>query len=417
VLEKNPILEILYISYDGMTDPLGESQVLPYLGGLSVKGHKIHLISFEKKQRFLNDESRIRCIIEKLNIEWIPLSYTAHPPVISTLWDIFQLSKKVNTLIKNTKIEIVHCRSYIAAIIGLSQKRKKKIPFVFDMRGFWADERVDGKIWNLKNPLFRWVYQYFKKKEKQFFIESDHIISLTRAGKEEILKMNLPGVSDEKITVIPCCTDFNLFCPATDLKQKENTRKELEIPVNSTIISYLGSFGTWYMAEEMLDFFKCLLTKFPDAIFLLISRDDPAKIMDLVISKNINPSSVKIRTATRQEVPALLAISDATLFFIKPVFSKKASSPTKMGEALGMGIPVICNDGIGDCTEIINKCQAGFIIKSFDNVSYKEAVENFENIRMTDATTIRILASEYFDLNKGISHYHDIYISMAARNG
>jgi glycosyltransferase involved in cell wall biosynthesis len=322
-------LEILYISYDGMTDPLGESQVLPYLCGLSAKGHKIHLISFEKKQRFLSDESRILCIIEKSNIEWIPLSYTARPPVISTLWDIYRLSRKVNALIKNTKVEIIHCRSYISALIGLSIKRKKKIPFVFDMRGFWADERVDGKIWNLKNPLFRWVYQYFKKKEKQFFTESDHIISLTQAGKEEILKMNLPGVSDEKITVIPCCTDFNLFCPATDLKQKENTRKELEIPVNKTVISYLGSFGTWYMAEEMLDFFKCLLTKFPDAIFMLISRDDPAKIMDLVISKNIHPSSIRIRTATRQEVPTLLSISDATLFFINPVFLKRPVLPQK----------------------------------------------------------------------------------------
>jgi glycosyltransferase involved in cell wall biosynthesis len=88
-----------------------------------------------------------------------------------------------------------------------------------------------------------------------------------------------------------------------------------------------------------------------------------------------------------------------------------------MGEALGMGIPVICNDGIGDCTEIIHKCEAGFIIKSFDNLSYKEAVENFKTIRMADATNIRKLAGEYFDLNNGISHYHDIYISVAARNG
>ena len=40
---------ILYLSYDGMTDPLGQSQVLPYLAGLSKKGFRFHLISFENK--------------------------------------------------------------------------------------------------------------------------------------------------------------------------------------------------------------------------------------------------------------------------------------------------------------------------------------------------------------------------------
>ena len=39
---------ILYISYDGITDPLGQSQILPYISELSRKGLKFHLISFEK---------------------------------------------------------------------------------------------------------------------------------------------------------------------------------------------------------------------------------------------------------------------------------------------------------------------------------------------------------------------------------
>jgi len=43
---------VLYISYDGMTDPLGQSQVISYLAGLSRKGYRIHLLSSEKKNRF-----------------------------------------------------------------------------------------------------------------------------------------------------------------------------------------------------------------------------------------------------------------------------------------------------------------------------------------------------------------------------
>ena len=44
-------MRALYISYDGMTDPLGRSQVLPYLQGLSERGHEITLLSCEKPAR------------------------------------------------------------------------------------------------------------------------------------------------------------------------------------------------------------------------------------------------------------------------------------------------------------------------------------------------------------------------------
>ena len=56
------------------------------------------------------------------------------------------------------------------------------------MRGFWADERVDGKLWDLKNPIYKWVYNYFKRKELQFLNNADYTVSLTFSGKEEMLK-------------------------------------------------------------------------------------------------------------------------------------------------------------------------------------------------------------------------------------
>ena len=61
--------KILYISYDGMTDPLGQSQVLPYLVGLTKKGCQFHLISFEKQERFEKFESTIRQICSDAGIE------------------------------------------------------------------------------------------------------------------------------------------------------------------------------------------------------------------------------------------------------------------------------------------------------------------------------------------------------------
>jgi len=43
---------VLYISYDGMTDPLGQSQVLPYLVNLSASGYNFTILSCEKKKKY-----------------------------------------------------------------------------------------------------------------------------------------------------------------------------------------------------------------------------------------------------------------------------------------------------------------------------------------------------------------------------
>ena len=44
-------MNVMYISYDGLTDPLGRSQILPYLEKLAALGHLIHIVSLEKKER------------------------------------------------------------------------------------------------------------------------------------------------------------------------------------------------------------------------------------------------------------------------------------------------------------------------------------------------------------------------------
>ena len=40
----------LFISYDGLSDPLGQSQIIPYVLHLSKYSKEIHIISFEKKK-------------------------------------------------------------------------------------------------------------------------------------------------------------------------------------------------------------------------------------------------------------------------------------------------------------------------------------------------------------------------------
>lgn len=401
---------VLYISYDGMTDNLGQSQVIPYLIGLQKRGYRIHILSCEKPQVFAHRNNHIAKLLQKNSIEWYPIPYTAKPAVISTLYDIKQLQREAIQIIRNHNVQLIHCRSYIAAQVGLYCKKKFNIPWIFDMRGFWADERIDGGIWNMKNPVFKSIYRHFKQLEKKYIAQSSHIISLTNAGKHEIETWKIHKKYPTPITVIPCCADLEHFNNTRISKQKlDELRTSLSIPASHFVLSYLGSFGTWYMTDEMFDFFKVLIDTQSNAIFLCITPDSPHALEKIARKKQIPLSALRIVKANREDVPLYASLSNWSIFFIKPLYSKKASSPTKMGELLGLGIPLVCNAGVGDVDTIMQDCTQGYVISNYNSQEYARTIDSMFTHTITNTQQLHNVACSYYSLQKGIEAYEGVY--------
>lgn len=396
---------VLYLSYDGLTDPLGQSQILPYLFGLKRKGYHITIISFEKKE-FLNQQEGISRLTNQNKIDWHPLPYSKNPPVVSTLWDICRLRIKALSLHKEKKFDIVHCRSYVTSLIGLELKTKKHVKFVFDMRGFWADERIDGQIWSSDNPVFNFIYKFFKKKEKDFLTKSDYSISLTTAGKRIIESRIVPNESSP-VKVIPCCVDNEHFEPSK-VVDNSDLRDSLGIEKDQFVLGYVGSIGTWYMLAEMVDFFSVLVRKSPDAIFLFISREDSKQIEKQFQRNAISTRHLRVISSSRSQMPSYISLFNWSIFFIKPVFSKQASSPTKQGELMSMGIPIICNTEIGDTDDIVRKYKSGVSISEFSKDSYQDAIDQIVRFK-PNPKKIREGSIDFFSLDRGTSSYAKVY--------
>ena len=395
-----------------MTDALGQSQVIPYLKALSEKGFSFHIISCEKKKNFISQKENVSRDLKDYNITWHPLFYSKTPPIISTIYDVLKIKCHARALHKKEKFQIVHCRSYISSLIGLWMKNKFNIKFIFDMRGFWVNERVEGDLWNLKNPVYKIIYDYFKRKEKKFLTNADYIISLTQSGKKEINSWNLVS-SVLPIEVIPCCVDTVFFSPENINKEIKNKYKNfLKFSENDFILSYLGAIGTWYMLDEMLLFFRTLLKLKPNAKFLFITQENSSVILQKASRLNIPLEKIIIQKALRKEVPVLLSLSNLSIFFIKPLFSKQASSPTKMGEIMAMGIPIICNSRIGDVDQIIHKSRAGILVDELDENNFVNAIQQLNELNLPEKIRIREEAINYFSLENGINLYRKVYLQL-----
>ena len=273
--------KILFISYDGMTDPLGQSQVIPYLSGLVKFGYKFTILSCDKPDKYKVNKDYVEKLLEGLPIEWVSIPYHKNPPVLSSLFDYQQLKNAAKQLHKKRDYHMVHTRPGLPTLVALWMKKKYGIRFFNDVRGFWADERVDGGMWKLSNPLFKRIYNFFKKHEYECLQKADAITCLTEAAKKEMLTWKqIPG-QPLPITVIPCSADLELFNPDNiDLSLINDFRESLSINESDIIISYLGSIGGWYLTQEMMLFCKRLSDKIPAAKFLFISPHRHEQIIE-----------------------------------------------------------------------------------------------------------------------------------------
>lgn len=400
-------IKSLFISQDGMTDHLGQSQVIPYLQGLSANGVEVHLLSLEKPSAFKNNGENIAQILKSSGINWYPTEYKKGNPIISSIWHLIILYRKAFALHRLHQINVVHCRSYLTAIIGEKMQKKFGVKFLFDIRGFWPDERVDGGLWKLNNPVFKLVYNYFKKKEKLFFETADAIVSLTESAKIHITKSyKIKG----EIVVIPCAADLSIFKPQSNRIRTEY-RAKLGIK-DEFVLLYLGSIGTWYLLNEMLDFFAELKKVKLDAKFVFITGDSPLEIIKNAEIKGLNKKDIIIQKASRNEVVLYLSTADASIFFIKPCFSKMASSPTKHGEILGTGIPFIANE-IGDLKLISNWKNSGILIDEFTIPTFHKAIELLAE--KIDQQAFIDTAQEFYSLEKGQKKYFNLYLFLVGQ--
>ncbi len=401
-------MKVLYLTYDGLTDPLGQSQVLPYLEGLAGQGVSITIVSCEKPDRMQSLENNVRQSCEKNQISWVPVLYRKRMGLLSAFINILALIRKTDAVLKTRSFDLVHCRSYLPAWIGYRLKRKHLIPFIFDIRGFWIDERLEGNIWNAGNPLIRLLVAFLRIREKKTFPLADAIITLTHRSADRVRQHFLPPGHRENITVIPCSTDFNAFTN-NNLINKDPLKSQKGIPAKSKVLTYIGSLGTWYMVEEMVGFYKLLHQQDDDWFFVILTPDPEEMILKITAAKNIPRESLLIRSVHRHEVPDWLAVTDWGISFIKPGYSKSASSPTKWAEFLASGVPIIVNKGIGDLDTLSRSIPGFLVCNEVSENGFQDAIQKLGDPTFQDREAIRNKAIHVFGLDQAIQKYYSVY--------
>lgn len=404
------LMRILYISYDGALDPLGSSQIVPYLIGLSQKGINFTLLTYEKRE-CLKDKVKLgkfKSLLAQHRIKWHYLVYHKSPTAPATAYDIVHGLYHACRIILFDKIKLIHARSFVGAIPGLLAAKLSGVKFIYDNRGFYPEERVDGNIWKGNSVLFRLA----KFCENKCLNYADWTVCLTHRAKEILRAKVIFRNKSDKITVIPACVDIEKFRTVVknnDLVNKLGLRDRF-------VFVYCGSIGTWYMLDEMLEFFKVAKRINPKVFFLILTGFADV-VKQKITQKGFSLDDFYITYVDYEEIPKWISLANASLSFIVPAYSKKSSCPTKFGETLACGIPVVINAAIGDTDFFVYKYKLGVVLESFTPEAFTDAAKQIFEMTGGNNTSLiqmrcRRFAEEFFGVKMAVEKYFLIYTKV-----
>lgn len=399
-------LRSLYICYLSIDEPLVETQVIAYLRGLAADGHTIHLLTFDVSH--LSSSYRIERgrDLEADGIRWHRLRYHKTPSIPATALDVGLGAIFSVWLCLRYRLDAVHARNHVPGAIALLVCPLLRRRLIFDVRGIMAEEYEDAGIWSNRSLGFRmtkWV-------ERRCLRRADGVVVLTN----RIRRLLLPEADRRNVYVIPTCADIDAL--AAQRSVRDSTRASLGL-ANRTVLIYVGKLGGWYMQREMVEFFGVARQVQDDLFFIVLSQSDNELIRTEFRRLGVEDENFSISCASPKDVPMYLAAADLGISFIRPSPSKISSSPTKIGEYLGAGLPVVSSSGVGDCDEILSQSRCGVLVYDFDVDAYRRAATSalclLREPDIADRCTAVARRSASLE-DAGIPRYRELYRLVAA---
>lgn len=404
-------MTVLYITQNGITDHIGRSQVAPYVLSLARQGFKIHVLSAEK----LGQDALIKRyqeLFDAAGVKWTRVRYHRKPPLIGQAWTQAVMHRTALNIVRSEGIKMIHCRSFPPALIGHQLKRKLGVKFIFDFRDFYADGGLE-KTHGMTHLAFR----YFKKLEGSMIREADKVVCLTESAKKVLTEWYLSDMTFAKqhFKIIPCCADFMHFnVNRLSSEAIEYAQKKADLQPGDFVLLYLGSLGRDYLLPQMVALFRQVLTVKPGALFLFVSNNGKEMVLTEFDKQGVCREYVRYLSADRDEIPALVATADLSVFFYREGLRSIGCSPTKLAELFACNVPVIANTGVGDLDNIISLQRNGsVVVNDFSDVTLRAAVEQVIAFKETSSANIRENSIE-FALEEGGARYAYVYRELLA---
>jgi len=248
------------------------------------------------------------------------------------------LIKQIRQIIKNNKVDIIHCHQYTPWVYGVFAAAFSNTKVIFTEHGRF---HPDSSTWKRKliNPILN--------------LFTDQVTAISKATKEALIEFE--NIPEKSITVI-----YNGITPLTVVQTEVDKLKiDLGIPENNTVLGTIARFDPIKNHTMMLRAFALVLEQQPNTTLIIVGDGKERENIEACI-KQLNLANKVILTGYQTKPHNYLALMD---IYLLSSFSEGTSMT--LLEAMSLGKPCVVTDAGGN-PEVIANGKNGFVTPNDD---------------------------------------------------
>jgi hypothetical protein len=396
----------LYVSAEGILDPLGFSQVFRVVSGLAARGRRYVLLTMERPDRLARRErvEHLRSALAALDVEWSILPFRAGGGRAAAE-NLARLVTESFRLIRRHRVRLVHARAYHGATVGLAARAALGVPYLFDARGYWIDERAEeGRQFASARS-----YRLGKAFERTLYQRASGIVTLTALQAEDLRAGRVGRLGPVPIEVITTTADFDEF------KIERGPRPAALAPLgDGPLLGWIGSFNGSYLLEPSLALMRAFLAmRHAGGVVFITAQQEQARAF--AGRAGLDAARVVVCEVPHHDMPRWVPHLDACALFLKSSFAKRASMPTKLAELLAAGVAPIhfgCNDEV---SRWVKETGSGISLPDLEPESIERAARSIvprDAARAAILDRARLLAAPHFSLSGAIERYDRLLATL-----
>jgi glycosyltransferase involved in cell wall biosynthesis len=237
----------------------------------------------------------------------------------------------------------------------------RRLPWVFELRDLWPASIVAVGAMD-RSPVIRML----EKLELFLYRRADAIVSVTESFREDLV---VRGIDRRKIDVVINGVDLDRYAPRP---RDEALARQFGLE-GKFVLGYMGTHGMAHALDRVLDAAERLRECKDIAFFFAGAGAERANVERRVAELRLDNVQM-IPRQPKEAMPGLWSLCDLALIPLRdtPVFSTVI--PSKLFEAMGMGVPVLMSLPEGEATAIVKRTGCGVCVAPEDPGTMAEAV-------------------------------------------
>jgi glycosyltransferase involved in cell wall biosynthesis len=305
-------------------------------------------------------------------IRTVPMEHGG--PLVNTwtsLREVWQ-SHAFLTRLEAGRYDIVQVRNEIGpSLAAIRARRRGGFSFVYQLSWLAAEVRLlEAARGEMRPKVYHQARGRAERRARRRILRgADAVLAISDTMREELLQAD-DRLDRSRVMAFPLGFDSSVVPAASDVA---DVRARLGLDGRPTAV-YFGTLSAIRRPEFLVDMLRLAHRQLPTLSFLVVGSGSGVESLKLSFaSAGLGDAAIFTGQLSRQETAMHVAAAWVSVVPFLPVPELRVSTPTKLIESLGLGVPVVANEELPENAMVVRHSGGGELVP-YDPAAFAEAV-------------------------------------------